>query len=374
MKYFNIYTEVLEEVPDADFYIILGQRANGKSTSVGSFFIDENDKDGSMFAYFSRMANISIIKDMEEGNGYFTGYLEKYALDNYHKKFTVKDNAIYLGDKPICKQFSLSLSGKYKSKQYDDNYKFILFEEFVSEDGMYIRNEWQRFNSVISTITRNRGAKVFLIGNTVSRFNPYFENFGIDIMSMDIKAGENRVIQTPEGAKVCLHFCDNIYQNESEISNVLKVKNNDIAIKADWIQSDMVVDNSVIDYLLKIYSWIPTCIIALQTPEDVDFYIMYSLYQESRLICNIISKKQFCDKALIDELDYNDLVYYIDVKPIECIKAGVKSYLDFQKLAKLPETAEIFAQTTFFEDDKIRHQFQQKLNFTEPSERIGDKY
>ncbi len=300
---------------------------------------------------------------------------EKYALEEYHKKFKVKDNAIYLGENPICKQFSLSLSGKYKSKQYDDNYKYIIFEEFVSEDGVYIRNEWQRFNSVISTITRNRGAKVFLIGNTVSRFNPYFENFGIDVMSMDIKAGDRKLIQTPTGAKVVLEFCDNVYQNSNEIASVLKVNNNSIATTTDWMQSDMVLESSVIDTIKEQYKLSPVLIIALQTESDADFYILYAAEDiTARYICNLITKDILRNQADIDELDINDLVYYIDVKPIECIKAGVKSYVELQKLIKEPEFSQIFNQITFYSDDKIRHQFRMKTNFTEPSERIGDTY
>lgn len=374
MKYYNVY-DLLSEVPDADFYIIIGQRSNGKSTSVASFLIDENQNDGCMFAYFSRMANISIVKDMEEGNGYFTGYLEKYALEKYHKRFTVKDNSILLGNKPICKQFALSLSGKYKSKQYDENYKYIVFEEFVSEDGIYIRNEWNRFNSVISTITRNRGAKVFLIGNTVSRFNPYFENFGIDVMQLDLKAGEHRVIQTPEGAKVCIDFCDNVYQKPDEISSVLKVKDNLIATTTDWMQSDMVLTEDLIKDLFIQYKSEPICIIGLQEGQNCKFYYMYCLSDEknSRIVCNLVTDKKV-NPEKVDMLDLMDYVYYIDVKPIECIKEGVKSYVDFQKYAKMPEISPVFNHTTFFSDDKIRHQFRQKLKFIEPSERIGEQY
>ena len=374
MEYYNVYN-LLEEVPDADFYIIIGQRSNGKSTSVASMFMDKNQEDGSMFAYFTRLANISIIKDMEEGNGYFTGYLEKYALEKYHKTFKVKDNAIYLGENPLCKQFSISLSGKYKSKQYDDNYKFILFEEFVSEDGVYIRNEWQRFNSVISTITRNRGCKVFLIGNTVSRFNPYFENFGIDVMQLGLKAGEHKVIKTPEGATVCIDFAGNVYQSESEIASVLKVQNNEIATTTEWMQSDMVLTDDIITLLCNQYKCIPVCIIALQTESDAEFYNMYCLQNDkNRIVCNILTKKLLCSQEEIDSLDLMDFVYYIDVKPVECAKYNVKSYVDLQRLSRNPDYADAFNQVTFFEDDKIRHQYHMKLNFNEPSERIGDKY
>lgn len=374
MNYYDFYS-LYNEYPDADFYIITGQRANGKSTAVSKFLMDKNNDDGSMFAYFTRLANISIARDMAEGNGYFTGYLEKYALEKYHKKITVKDNMIYLGDNPFCKQFALSLSGKYKSKQYDENYRFCVYEEFVSEDGVYIRNEWNRFNSVISTISRNRGCQVILIGNTISRFNPYFEHFGIDVMNLGIKAGERRKIVTPEGATVVIELCDNVYQNTSEIASVLKVSDNAIATTTDWMQSDMVLEENVINELFNIYRSEPLCIIGLQEGENCKFYYMYVLNDRntSRMVCNLLTDIRIDDER-IDTLDLMDVVFYIDVKPIECIKHGVKSYVEFQKYAKQPEIAVLFNNITFFSDDKIRHQFRQKLKFNEPSERIGDTY
>ena len=98
------------------------------------------------------------------------------------------------------------------------------------------------------------------------------------------------------------------------------------------------------------------------------------LYDEL-ISCGILDSPDIlCNQTDIDELDLNDLVYYIDVKPIECIKAGVKSYVELQKLIKEPEFSQIFNQITFYSDDKIRHQFRMKTNFTEPSERIGDTY
>ena len=374
MKYYN-FKKTYEEVPDADFYIIIGQRSNGKSTSVSSFLMEQNDESGTMFAYFTRLANISIARDMEEGNGYFTGYLEKVGLERYHKRFSVRDNVIYFGENPLCKQFALSLSGKYKSKQYDENYRFAVYEEFVSEDGIYIRNEWNRFNSVISTISRNRGLQVILIGNTISRFNPYFEHFGIDVMQLGIKAGERRTINTPEGAKVVIEMCDNVYQNTSEIASVLKVSDNAIATTTDWMQSDMVLESDIISDLLNQYNAEPLCIIALQEGDDCRFYNMYVLTDKttSRMVCNILTDI-ITDDERIEMLDLMDLVFYIDVKTIECIKAGVKSYVDFQNYAKQNGISILFNNITFFSDDKIRYQFRQKLKFNEPSERIGDTY
>lgn len=377
MKYYDVKA-LLKEVPDADFYIIVGQRSNGKSTSVGAYFIDECVNNNTMFAYFSRKKNVSIIKDMDEGNGYFSGYLENYALDTYNRKIHTKDNAIYLGEKPLCKQFSITTSGAYKSKQYDDNYKYILFEEFVAEDGIYLRNEWKRFNSIISTIVRNRDAQCFLIGNTVSRFNPYFENFGIDIMAMDLKEGEHYVFKTPEGAKVCIDIASNVYENDDEVSGILKVKNNNIATGFNWQQSDMILSEDDIEKLINMYNIIPVCLFPLQDiiNNDVFWYIMYTLTDsKSRPVCNLITRQVIVNQSLIDKLDTNDICYYIDVDPLECIKNGVKSFVDAQRFFRsTPELMNIFSQITFYDDDRIAHNYQRKLRFTDVSKRIGEKY
>lgn len=374
MKYYEV-RNLLANVPDATFYIIIGQRANGKSTSVGKFLIDECIQNNTSFAYFTRLQNISIIKDTEEGNGYFSGFLEQYALHTYNRKIHVKDNSIYIGENMLCKQFAISLSGKYKSKQYAENYKYILFEEFVSEDGIYIRNEWQRFNSIISTIVRNRDAKVFLIGNTVSRFNPYFENFGIDVTNLNIKAGEYRIINTNTGAKVVIEYCDNVYENDKEIANILKVNNNAIATSTEWLQSNMVLNTDIIEKLQKQYKIAPICIIVLQDDNKAHFYYMYSLSNNSRHVCNLITDSLLVDINVIDELDYNDIVYYIDVEPVECIANGVKSFVDLQKFTKSsPELIKTFNQVTYYSDDKIRHYYTKVLQFKDPSAKVGVQY
>ena len=59
----------------------------------------------------------------------------------------------------------------------------IIFDEFLSEDGDYLKNEVDAVRNIYSTIARGGGkhiredVQMFFISNTVSTINPYFEAF-----------------------------------------------------------------------------------------------------------------------------------------------------------------------------------------------------
>src|SRR5699024_9979680 len=57
--------------------------------------------------------------------------------------------------------------------------KTILFDEFISRTG-YLTDEFVLFTNVISTIKRLRNdVKIFMLGNTISKFCPYFQEMGL---------------------------------------------------------------------------------------------------------------------------------------------------------------------------------------------------
>lgn len=58
--------------------------------------------------------------------------------------------------------------------------KYIVFDECLNEDNDYLPNEINKFLSVCDSIIRNRDdVRVFLIANTISIINPYFDYFGL---------------------------------------------------------------------------------------------------------------------------------------------------------------------------------------------------
>lgn len=369
MKYYDL-KPLLKKCPDADYYIIIGQRSNGKSTAVGKYMIDECMNDGSKFAYFSRLKNSYLIKDFEEGHGYFSGYLEKYTKFKYNKELKTHNNNICIGNLPLCTQFYISTSAMYKSKQYI-NYKYIVFEEFVSENGIYLRNEWVRFNSLISTITRNNGAKVFLIGNTISRFNPYFENLEIDVLNLNLKPNDIKEITTSTGAKVAIEFSGNVYENENEIANVLKVNNNSIALQPEWIENQNIITKSDIYNLLKLNKSEAICSFIINNQNTIDRYVMYCIYNDDYL-CNIIFKNN-SHKEKNQAL--KDNIFYLNYKTYDCIMNNVKSFVDCRLMFKSSIILQkIFNLPTFFSDDRIAFNYNKFLLHKQPFEKVGDEY
>lgn len=61
---------------------------------------------------------------------------------------------------------------RYKSNVYL-NCSFILFEEFIT-DGVYLDDEPTKLQRLVTTVFRDRKGQVMMIGNTISRINPYF--------------------------------------------------------------------------------------------------------------------------------------------------------------------------------------------------------
>ena len=55
----------------------------------------------------------------------------------------------------------------------------IVFDEFLSRNG-YLPNEFILFTNTLSTIIRDRdNVKIIMLGNTVNRFCPYFQEMGL---------------------------------------------------------------------------------------------------------------------------------------------------------------------------------------------------
>lgn len=82
-------------------------------------------------------------------------------------------------EKPFCYGFALNNVEHDKSTSYPD-ITLIVFDEFLSRS-FYLTNEFVIFMNVISTIIRQRDdVVIYMLGNTVSKYAPYFAEMGID--------------------------------------------------------------------------------------------------------------------------------------------------------------------------------------------------
>ena len=193
MKKFEFYDfhKTLKAYPDAYYYVIFGERSNGKTYSALSYAVERYVKAGEQFAYLRRYN-----EDIKRKNltNLFSGHVEngfilqstgekwngvdyassKFYLTSYDE---VKDEITRLED-PMGFAFDLNSMEHYKSTSFP-RVKTIIFDEFMSRSG-YIPNEFTLFMNTLSTIIRHRDdVKIIMLGNTVNQYCPYFQEMGL---------------------------------------------------------------------------------------------------------------------------------------------------------------------------------------------------
>lgn len=175
----------------ADIIILLGQRSNGKSFACRQLVIEDFVKKGKQFAYLRRwdldakdnnttqyFNDVPYISNLTDGN---STLVDVYHHDIYLSHFD-PDKLKVIHDKKCGRAFGLSIAERYKSQSFPqiDN---IIFEEFITNK-QYLNNEVQEFDNFRSTIFRTRpGCKVYMIGNKLSRVNPYLRDYGLTHVS-----------------------------------------------------------------------------------------------------------------------------------------------------------------------------------------------
>lgn len=177
---------------NATYNMVIGERSNGKTYATLKYGIEQYFKDGSQFAVVRRwqedirgkraseiftalVANDEIRKISKgeyEGIYYWAG---KYYLCTYDDT----GKAIYNENDVLAYPFALSDTEHNKSISYP-KINTIIFDEFLTRK-VYLPDEFVLFMNTISTIVRQRtNVKIFMLGNTVNKFSPYFEEMGIN--------------------------------------------------------------------------------------------------------------------------------------------------------------------------------------------------
>lgn len=174
---------------NAQYNVIFGERSNGKTYSVLKYGLEKYIKNGEQLAIIRRWQDDftgkrgvtmfdSLVSNGEISKlsgGMWTGiyyYGSRWYLCKYEDDKRITD------DKPFCYGFAISAQEHDKSTSYP-NITTILFDEFLTRTN-YINDEFVLFMNVISTIIRHRiNVKIFMCGNTVNRYCPYFKEMGL---------------------------------------------------------------------------------------------------------------------------------------------------------------------------------------------------
>ena len=200
-KFYSI-ERIMREVPDALYYMIIGERSNGKTFSVLEYALKD---------YLANGNQLAVIRRWEEdlkgkrGQDLFTSaFCENPFKGNYLKtlsKGEYNDFFLYSGKwylqrkkangevekrdtRPFAFRFALT-SGEHDKGTSYTGVKTILFDEFLTNK-YYLPEEFKLFMGTVSTIIRtgedgkeNQDVKIFMCGNTVNKYSPYFAEMGL---------------------------------------------------------------------------------------------------------------------------------------------------------------------------------------------------
>lgn len=185
------YSSTKIDRKNATYNVIFGERSNGKTYDMLKKAVKNFVKDGSQLAYVRRWKEDIIGRRaarlfaglVENGE---IGKLTKGAYQGVHYWAGKWYLCLYGEDgKPIYNDsdifafsFALSDSEHDKSTSFP-NIKQIVFDEFLTSK-TYLQDEFVLFMNVVSTIVRKRDdVKIYMLGNTVNKFCPYFKEMGL---------------------------------------------------------------------------------------------------------------------------------------------------------------------------------------------------
>lgn len=175
----------------AKYNMIFGERSAGKTYACLEYALKKYFEEQSQFAYIRRWEEDTKGK---RGASLFAplienGLIEKYSKGEYNEIYYYSGRW-YLSyfdrqtmkrtpaPEPIGYAFSLSTMEHDKSTSYP-KIKTCIFDEFLTR-GTYIIDEFVIFCNVLSTIIRDRDdVTVFMLGNTVNKYCPYFKEMGL---------------------------------------------------------------------------------------------------------------------------------------------------------------------------------------------------
>lgn len=209
----------------ATYNLIIGERSNGKTYAVKKYMIDRYVKTGEKFVIIRRYATDVTASRAKS----FFNDMNEFIADSTHNEYSLieyRTGYFYLAfydeklDKNIKSSdwcgFVTSLSDAEHNKSTSfPGVKTIFFDEFISRD--YLRDEFILFMNTLSTFIRSQDdVKIFMCGNTINPFCPYFDEFGL-IHVREMKQGSIDVYEYGQKneLKLAIEYCGSVKNKPS---------------------------------------------------------------------------------------------------------------------------------------------------------------
>lgn len=211
----------------APYRLLIGEKANGKSYAVKTEIITnawqdtENKfillrrfeletKQNNINAYFQDPPKEKILEITGGECDGIVAFQGRIYLTRWNDKKQKAEKMRHIGY-----YMALTSEQHYASGAFPD-VNTIVFEEFVSRTG-YLPNEPKKLQYFISTIARHREITIYLIGNSISRVCPYFNEWQLTNIPKQ-KQGTIEIYKqkTNDGTiDIAVEFCANIgYKNK----------------------------------------------------------------------------------------------------------------------------------------------------------------
>lgn len=331
-QYYNIKPLLKNE---ANYYILLGMRSNGKSYQVKYTVLEDAFKYQSYFVYLRRYK-----EDIKQY------YVESYFADMPIEKITdgvysmiiafqgflyfanLDDKGETVKGQKIGRYCALAEATRYKSNAFV-NYKYIVYEEFIT-DGLYLSDEPDKLQQFISTVARDEDIKVLLIGNTISRVCPYFAEWAltgtlrqkpstIELYHMKDDKGRDR-------ATIAVENCT-VIENDSKMFFGKATKQ---ILSGEWDVIDaprlpLPLDEYDIIYELQLAYQLFTFNIKLLLDEDGNIFTFIYPAKELNNKGRIISSEFSANPMQTNCINSNSRM---ELKIIECFKNNKVCYSD----------------------------------------------
>ncbi len=299
-KFYSI-RHLIQIHPDSHYYVIYGQRSNGKTYSTLDYCLDDYFKNGNEFAYIRRWKEDIKISKM---NNLFSGLIRdgkiaKYSKKKYsdvmyygrafylvgYKEITNEDGTVkkekYISDKPFCYVYVLTEEEHEKGFEAP-NIINIVFDEFIARN-RYLPDEFIAFSNILSTIIRTRdNVKIFMLGNTINKYSIYFNEMGLTNVKNQ-KVGTIDVYNYGEsGLKVVVEYSD----------LPAKKKRSDVYFAFDNPKLQMITKGS---WEIAVYPHLERKM--KYAPKDIK-YRYYIEFDDVLLQCDIVSLKTESEKLI----------------------------------------------------------------------------
>lgn len=346
---------------NATYNMIIGERSNGKTYSVLKYGLEKYIKSGEQLALVRRFADDFIGK---RGQVMFAalvdnGEVKKLTKGKYTDIFYQASKwylCRYEDDKRICDNVPFAYGFAITAMEHDKSTSYpkittIVFDEFITRLG-YVTDEFILFTNIISTIVRQRDdVKIFMLGNTVNKYCPYFKEMGI-----------THITKMKQGAIDIYRYGDSRLTVAVEYTHpTARGKKSDFYFAFDNPKLQMITGGA---WELEIYPHIKERV----KPNDIlfQFFVMFNdeilhcevIGKDSELFINVHPKNgdiKYKDTDLIYSTEYNPRANYKRkiLKPTSAIEKKIAMLFVKEKVFYSDnETGEIMRNYLLWCNDK----------------------